>query len=409
MPTRAEDEWGKLYRRADLPKEDHERLVAELRANPGLLRNLLRQTSQEDDSLSAALLFSETESDDQEALDEKLRRYLLRDRALTQEDIAQIEESLVADERYFDRMLLVENELSEDYLCGALTAEEEQTFNDYFLTTPERREKLRYLQALLTAAPLTPREKIKRTTTALATSSSSWQSLLAFVRPANLRAAALTAVVILLLTFGALLWLTRQANDNEPLRAELPSAAMPQNTRLPSSDNQDNSSGLLETVNISSPASQNAQSPKTAPPASPPTVFALVPGVLRDGGVGIEKRIAPGSETIELNLRLNDSDYSVVIRDSKGREVAQRPRYRDFLVVLQDSKGGEVARRRRLDFSITAGRPTIVVSFPAALFKQDDYMVILSGARYAMEPAILRGGKDSEYKEVNRYSFRILK
>ena len=260
MATRQEDEWSEPYLRTDLPDEDYDRLVAGLRSDPKLLRKLLEQTSQEDESLSASLLFGETGVADQEALDERIRSYLLRDPMLTQEDIAQLEESLIEDERYLERMLLIENELIEDYLRGALSAEEAQRFNTHFLITPERQEKLRYLRALALAAPVAPPEKVGRTAPAPA-ASSWWQSLLAFVRPPNLLTGAVAATVLLLMSVGVVLWLTRQASRQEPLLAEGPAEQTTQNTSLPSPGGQNNSSPAAGTNSTPSPSPATPSKP----------------------------------------------------------------------------------------------------------------------------------------------------
>jgi hypothetical protein len=384
MATTQEDEWGEPYRQADLAKEEHERLVAELRAEPGLLRNLLKQTSQENQMLSASLLFDQADITNQAALDERLRKYLLRDETLTQEDIARLEEFLLEDERYFDRMLLVENELIEDYLRGALPAEEEQRFKTHFLVTPERREKLRYLRALAMPTPVAAPEKVGRPAPVSATSSR-WRSLFAFVRTPKL-ATAVAVTVVLFLIFGALLWLIRQPGRHEPLLAEDPTKGASQNSSLPPSPSPTKEPSPAPT---SSPGNEQLTKPdggvrpapsKPTPPASPPTVFALVSGVLRGGGVGAEKKIEPGSKFVEFHLRL---DLEV--------------EYSEFSLAIEDSNGHEVVRRGRVKMITKGGLPTIVASFPAALFKPDDYMVILNGKT------------NGEYKEVDRYSFRILK
>lgn len=386
MATTQEDEWDEPYRRTDLPQEDHDRLVAELRADTGLLHNLLRRTPQENEALSASLLFSQTGIADQEALDARLRRYLLCDQTLTPEDIAQIEESLIEDERYFDRMLLVENELIEDYLRGALAAQEEQRFNTHFLVTPERREKLRYLRALAVPTPVAPPDKVVQTASAPATSSG-WQSLFAFMRPPNLLTTAAAATVVLFLIFGAILWLTRQASRHEPLLTEDPTRRATQNTSLSPSPSP--TAATTSPAPARPPQHERSLRPggsvrpapsKPTQPASPPTVFALVSGVLRGSGVGTEKRIEPGSKTVELNLRL----------DLEGH-------YDDFRIIVEDSDGREVARRSRLKMLTKGGLPTVVASFPSTLFKPDDYTVILGGKT------------DGEYRDVDRYSFRILK
>src|SRR5262249_11123279 len=49
---------------------------------------------------------------------------------------------------FFDRLVIEENELMDDYLRGDLTREQEERFMSYFLAAPERRQKLRFAKAL---------------------------------------------------------------------------------------------------------------------------------------------------------------------------------------------------------------------------------------------------------------------
>lgn len=376
------DRWGERYLRADLSEEEHDRLVEELRAEPGLLRTLLRETARDDEAASASLLFGETGVDHQEALDDALRRYLLRDETLAWEDVARLEESLAEDERYFDRMLLVETELIEDYMRGALTAEEGRSFHAHFLVTPERREKLRNLRAMAAGSAARP----ERIVCPAPAPSSVWHSLRAFVRAPNRLKAAVAAAVALLLISGALLWLVRQANRPGPLMAEDPTKPDPQNTNILPSPSP--TAEIVSPTPLRPPHDEQPPMPgggvRPAPnrPArpAPPTVFALVAGALRGGSDVAEKKIEPGSKIVELNLRLD----------------VERA-YKDYRVVIRDSDGREVARRARLTPSNRNGLPTVAVALPSALFLPGGYTAALSGGR---------GGR---YDEVGRYSFRVTK
>lgn len=398
MPSDKEEKWHEPYLRTDLADKDHDRLAEELRADPQLLRELLRQPPEE--ALSASLLFGEGGVGAQEALDEKLKKYLLHDPTFTPEDTARLEELLVEDERYLERLFLVENELIEDHLRGALSAEEDLRFNSHFLVTPERGEKLRYIRALATVRPADRREQAQRPSPQLATGSL-WQSLLVFMRPPRRLAA---AAFILLLVAAAAVWLIpKSGQPADPLVVENPPGQASQNVNLPPPGDKANSSNTVGVNNTRAPSptptatpaptrpqqdvrppmparTPRTAPPRTAPPSPAPTVFALVPGVLRGGGDITEKRIEQGSKIVKLNLRLDlEREYEI------------------YRVVVQDSEGREVARRVRLRAESENSLPRIVISLPATLFRPDDYTVILSG------------GKDGQYKEVDRYSFRVLR
>src|SRR5205085_3570343 len=61
---------------------------------------------------------------------------------------ARIEERLLADEAYFEALLIAEEELLDDYVRDALTPAERASVEQHFLTTPERQQQLTAAQAL---------------------------------------------------------------------------------------------------------------------------------------------------------------------------------------------------------------------------------------------------------------------
>lgn len=77
-----------------------------------------------------------------------LRQYLLGGEELTEEDKMRIEDRLIADEGYFAQMRLIEDELIEDYLQGVLSDEEVKKFKSHFMSTPERRQSIRFAEDL---------------------------------------------------------------------------------------------------------------------------------------------------------------------------------------------------------------------------------------------------------------------
>jgi CHAT domain-containing protein/Tfp pilus assembly protein PilF len=86
-----------------------------------------------------------------------LRRYLLGE--LTEEEQrAPVEEGLLIDDDCFEEFELVKEDLIEQYVNDELTSDERESFEQHFLTTPERREHLRHAQALARYAKKTMRD-----------------------------------------------------------------------------------------------------------------------------------------------------------------------------------------------------------------------------------------------------------
>lgn len=410
MITKQENEWSEPYLRTNLSAKDHERLAAELRADPHLLGKLLQLKTPQDEEQSAALLFGDPNVPNQDVLDGNIRKYLLRDPNFTEEEIGELEELMLEDERYFERMMLVESELIEDYSRRTLSADEEKRFNNSFLVTPERREKLAYIEAVTltyveekakgVAATAAESKKAEQSQTA---SASWWDSFLAFWHSQNLFAGVAAASVLLFVAVGAL-WLTSRQTEQSALITTAPTNEPAQN--INDSNNLNQSEIARQTGNVApstaTPQMTNAVSPQPAKspqsnqgqkknenPAPPPVVkpavnaprsvvFALIAGVSRGGGNAAEQKIEPGAKLVQLRLQLDTER-----------------KYDDFRLVVQDSDGKEVGRSERL--KATKKGDSLTTALPAASFKPDDYTVILSG------------GTKGVYEEAARYSFRVLK
>ncbi len=83
-----------------------------------------------------------------EVIDEKqMERYLL---GLLPEDKASgLEERGLADYGFFERLLVVENRLIDDYLAGQLSPPDRAQFEQHFLASPKRRERVDFARTFL--------------------------------------------------------------------------------------------------------------------------------------------------------------------------------------------------------------------------------------------------------------------
>lgn len=84
----------------------------------------------------------------------RLRQYLLGQ--LAEELREETETGLLEHDELFEELLIAEDELADDYLRGTLSADEQTNFEQHFLVTPERIEKLRFARTFkrhLAAAP----------------------------------------------------------------------------------------------------------------------------------------------------------------------------------------------------------------------------------------------------------------
>jgi len=122
---------------------------------------------------------------------ERIRRYLLGQ--LSDGAREEFEQEILVDEELFEELLVVEDELNDEYLMGGLPREERVQFEQHFLAAPERQEKLRFARALNRYVTVARRQR-----SAGKSSPGLWSS-----RTALYRAGAVFAVVIL---FAGTMW-----------------------------------------------------------------------------------------------------------------------------------------------------------------------------------------------------------
>lgn len=60
----------------------------------------------------------------------------------------EVERELIANEEVFAELLIIEDELADEYVNGGLSPDERANFERYFLATPERQDSLRFTRAL---------------------------------------------------------------------------------------------------------------------------------------------------------------------------------------------------------------------------------------------------------------------
>src|SRR5216684_4191460 len=77
---------------------------------------------------------------------EEIRLYLLGH--LTEEERERLEEQFVTDRDYQEEVLIVEEELIEDYLGDSLSAQDKERFTAHLLATSQQRHRLEVAQAL---------------------------------------------------------------------------------------------------------------------------------------------------------------------------------------------------------------------------------------------------------------------
>jgi len=120
---------------------------------------------------------------------------------------------------------------------------------------------------------------------------------------------------------------------------------------------------------------------RNSTPREPGKILAieLTPGLTRDEGEIKKFAISPGTDSVELELRIVSVDQ-----------------YQSYRAVLQTTEGSEKFRVDGLRATTKDSRIVVPLKFAAGLLTRGDYYVKLSGVN-----------PHGEYEDLPRYSFRI--
>ena len=253
---------------------------------------------------------------------ESLRKYLLGN--LPPSQLSALEERLLTDGAFYDELLMVEDELIDQYLSGEQSQAEREGFEAHFMLAPERQQKVRFARALKKYLSNANEARAKNiiaepsVTRPLSVAYPDTRQRLSFSFLTRNPILTYSLAATLLLVIGVGLW-----------------------TAL----NRSKSSGVSQ----------------------PGQVFAVVlmPGLNRsvDGGEIKKIYIPAGTDTLELQLELSKAEYA------------------SYRVEVLTSDGSKLATIEGLHPEIATAKKSIRVSVARSLFKRDDYTVKLSGKR----------------------------
>jgi len=245
-----------------------------------------------------------------------IKKYLLGQ--LAGADLEEIEQRVLTDDEFYEEVQLIEDELVDEYVNAELSANERRLFEKNFLADPESRNKLRLGRAL---DRYLSDQTLERHQPALF-------PFLAFRNPI----VSYSLVAAVLVIVGLVSWVAFRTWRNSIPRE----------------------SGQVLAIE-------------------------LTPGITRNEGVIKRFAISPGTNSVELELRIASVDQ-----------------YQSYRAVLQTTEGSE--KFGIDDLRATTKDSHVVVPFKlaAGLLTRGDYYVKLRG----LNP---RG----EYEDVDSYSFRV--
>ena len=313
--------------------------------------------------------------------DSMIKQYLLGE--LTEEGQQQIEERLLRDGDYFEHLQLCEDELVDEYVRGGLPPDEQRRFDNHFLSTPERHEKLRFARALrryvsaaVEAEPAT-------------TARSARSQLLSASLRGRLPVMAYSLAAALLLVLGGTVIFRNWQLQNQLAQIRSQQSAGLRSERELQRQLQEQRAGYMELVKeLQHEKDQRAMLERNVSPSIPsnqdrlaPIIsLVLTPGLLR-GEETTKKALVPsGATLIRLELHFPANDY------------------RSWRATLHNAEGAELSRQSLLKARSTGGGGIVVMDLPAEAIPGGDYYVKLSGT-----------AGSGEFEDIGKYYFRVTK
>lgn len=302
-------------------------------------------------------------------------RYLLGQ--CSEEDQLRIEGQYLKDDDYLQSVLLAEDEMIDAYVQGRLTDAEREQFETYYLVTDERREKVVFAKSLLLQIQNEAQAAVPQKQTEPRKSFLSWLGF-------HKSWVALAAAGLLLLACGWLaietLRLRFQLNASRARVAEMETNAQELSQQLESerARNQQLTERIAELSHSTEGIQPEGNHESPPPPAL--AMLTLTAGANRDISQTNTLRLDSEIKTVRLRLVFRDEDHQ------------------SYQAIIQNAAGATVWRQSGLKATARGESKSVLVSLPAKVLANDDYLLTLSGVTSA-----------TNVEEISDYHFRIVK
>jgi hypothetical protein len=298
------------------------------------------------------------------APDSRLRQYLLD--ALDERDRRAIEEQYFSDDEAFEDVLAAEDELIDDYVTGRLSDAERERFDEAFLTTDRRRNRVAFARGFRQVVTRARVDNVSAEA-AVGEQQGSIAALAAWFRAITAQQWATAAVTLVLVVSAAWLALDRARLQQHIAATQAANRDLTDRTEAL----QRQLEGERRRVESLVPERGRADGPLVAS-------FLLTPRLVRGGADTNVVRVTSATALVRLQLEL---------------EAATHPRYRP---VLETVGGEQVWSQAAVPANVPSGTPIVTIELPASLLANRDYVLTLHGE----DPAGKR-------EEVAAYAFRV--
>lgn len=307
-----------------------------------------------------------------EAIDQQLiTGFLLGE--LSEDDRQNVEEHFFRDDRFYEQVLAVQEELADDYVQHKLSSPQRTHFEEYFLQTPRRRARLEFAAAFSGALA-----RSNEVATAPAPTFR-WASFLTFVRPRLALATSLATLLIFLLG-GSWLYLHNRRLSAAATLALRERDATIQQTQVREAEAARRRQELQDEIaalraqggELQSKIQQkereldSLQRARRATPvqAAPgfAAAFTLQPGLTRESNEPEELVIPAAARSIQLRLGLEREEQ-----------------YQDYLAEIRTARGHLVWSKSGLVSQRTSAGQSVLLTLPNKYLANGEYEVALKG------------------------------
>jgi hypothetical protein len=340
--------------------------------------------------------------------DDLMIKYLLGE--ASEQEQSRLEEEYFADDALFEQLLAAEDDLIDSYVRGDLSSHEHKLFERSFLTSHRRRERVelaRGLRRAISTELAAAGEHLLNEEQKSAVGEDKamwWRSLLAALSGKNPTLGFALAALLFVVLGAASVLLLQQRHEDRRLAS---SPAVPQQKDVPpqlaapdgAADQTPNNS-KQETSPRNSPAQELTAKPQQprvkeganyhvprhddgAKQLSPRPIiasFVLAPGLSRDINEASNLAVPPGTDRLRLQLNFVDDNYSA------------------YRAVLETAEGKKIWSQSALKSRSGDSGNAVVLTLPADLLKDGDYILTLGGVT-----------PRQEIEDVSEYSFRIVR
>jgi hypothetical protein len=309
-----------------------------------------------------------------------ITRYLLGE--LSAGEQTALEEKYFNDQKLFDRVLQVENDLVDKHARGLLSPETRGRFESHYLAHPTRRERAKFAAAL--AAKVDQSNAIAVASSTVA--ESWWSRLVAPMRGMKLVWA--YSIILLVLAAGAFWFLIEDRRLHQELAKTEAERAMQAQREHELKDQVE--SEQQRSQQLSAELDRLRAGQQTIQPSPTPTInsapsfvsLALTIGSVRgvDTGPHVTLVIPEGTRQVRIQLNLKDNDYQ------------------SYQAMLQPAGAKEIFSRHGLQARTNKSGASLALIIHANKFATGDYILTLKGVT-----------QNGEVEDVSKSLFRVEK